>query len=86
MEYTEQQIQTIGTTERVASALSLLGCAFVIGTFSFSPRFRKPVNRLILYAVFGNVIYTVATIMAIAGVEQGGDSSLCQAQAFLIQA
>ena len=86
MAYTDEQTRAIGLTERVASVLSLIGCTFVICTFAFSPRFRKPVNRLILYAVFGNVVYTVATMMATAGVQLGTDSSLCQAQAFLIQA
>ena len=86
MSYSQSQLNAIALTERVGSVFSLLGCAFVILTFSFSPRFRKPVNRLILYAVFGNVAYAVATLISNAGVFQGTDSALCQAQGFMIQA
>ena len=86
MSYSQSQLNAIALTERVASVFSLLGCTFVILTFCFSPRFRKPVNRLILYAIFGNVAYAVGTLIADAGVVQGGDSALCQAQGFMIQA
>ena len=86
MSYSADQINALALTERVASVFSLIGCAFVIFTFIFSARFRKPVNRLILYAVFGNVGYAVGTLISTAGLQQGSDSPLCQAQAFFIQA
>ncbi|KAJ5761785.1 uncharacterized protein N7511_005167, partial [Penicillium nucicola] len=64
---------------------SLLGCAFIVTTYCSSPAFRKPVNRLIFYASFGNAFAGVATIISRDGVLAGPNSSLCIAQAFFIQ-
>ena len=86
MSYTDEQWDALLLTERVASALSLLGCAFVISTFVFSARFRKPVNRLIFYAVFGNILFNMATLISLSGPAAGASSALCQFQGFLIQA
>ena len=84
--YTDEKLDALLLTERVASAFSLLGCAFVLVTFLGSPRFRKPVNRLIFYAVWGNILFNIATLISLAGPAAGVDSALCQFQSFLIQA
>jgi hypothetical protein len=70
--------------ERVGSVFSLLGCIFIIATFSLSRAFHKPINRLVFYASFGNLMTNVATLMARTYI---GDSHSagCQFQAFLIQ-
>lgn len=85
MALSAQQIRTIIIIERAASILSLIGCTFVITTFCVSDKFRKPINRLVFFATFGNILTNVATLMSRAGVEAGGKSGLCQTQAFLIQ-
>lgn len=54
-------------------------------TFASSPRFRKPINRLIFYASWGNALCNIATLMSQSGVRAGRDSHLCQFQSFLIQ-
>ncbi|KAJ9651137.1 hypothetical protein H2201_009283, partial [Coniosporium apollinis] len=51
----------IEIVERVMSVLSMLGTNFIIGTFVAFPAFRKPINRLILYATIGNALTNVAT-------------------------
>ncbi len=70
--------------ERVGSVFSLIGCVFIIATFCFSKAFHKPINRLVFYASFGNLMTNVATLMARTYI---GDtnSAGCQFQAFLIQ-
>ena len=80
-----QQSHDLEIIERVASCLSVLGTSFVFITFVYSPAFRKPINRLIFYASWGNTLCNVATLMAQSGIRAGRNSSLCQFQAFLIQ-
>lgn len=85
MSLSAEQNRVIIIIERAASVLSLVGCTFVITTFCVSDKFRKPINRLVFFATFGNILTNIATLMSRAGVEAGGRSSLCQTQAFLIQ-
>ena len=54
-------------------------------TFILSSKFRKPVNRLIFYASWGNLLGNIATLISQDGVRAGQNSALCQVQAFLIQ-
>ena len=84
-ELTPRQRYAIQITERVGSALSLLGSVIIIVSFLTSSRFRKPINRLIFYASWGNTLCTVATLTSYAGIHAGQRSALCQVQAFLIQ-
>jgi hypothetical protein len=81
---TPDQLDDIVIIERVNSILSLIGCAFIIISFIASPKFRRPINRLICYASIGNIVTNVATIMSRAGTSNA-TGFLCQAQAFLIQ-
>lgn len=78
------QIQVIGILERTTSVFSLIGCMVVISTFTFSKAFHKPINRLVFYATWGNLMTNVATLMGrsfLDDINQAG----CQFQAFLIQ-
>jgi hypothetical protein len=72
-------------TERVCSILSLLGAAFVIGTFMFDKSFHRPINRLVFYASWGNVMANIGTLISLSGIHLGIDGPLCQFQAFLVQ-
>lgn len=81
---TSDQLTAISAIERACSVLSLLGCLFVIVTFCMSSAFHKPINRLVFYASFGNMMTNVGTLMSRSYL---GDvlSVGCQFQAFLIQ-
>ncbi|KAL8994352.1 MAG: hypothetical protein Q9169_005659 [Polycauliona sp. 2 TL-2023] len=79
------QLHALEVTERVASVLSLLAAVCIILTFVLSSKFRKPVNRLIFYASWGNLFANAATLISRSGVRAGPNSALCQFQAFLIQ-
>ncbi|KAI1111762.1 G-protein coupled receptor [Nemania sp. NC0429] len=69
---------------RVTSVLSLIGCFFIIGTFISSRAFRKPINRLIFYASFGNVFLNIGSLFARAFIHDE-NSAGCQIQGFIIQ-
>ncbi|KAH9909858.1 hypothetical protein F4778DRAFT_775770 [Xylariomycetidae sp. FL2044] len=78
------QLYAVSVIERVCSVFSLLGCLFIILTFSTSKNFHKPINRLVFYASFGNMMSNVGTLMAREYVTSI-DSFGCQFQGFLIQ-
>ena len=80
-----KQLHDLELTERVASCFSLLGTSFILVTFLYSSAFRKPVNRLIFYASWGNTLCNIGTLISQAGVRAGRNSSLCAFQGFLIQ-
>ncbi|KAI0536701.1 G-protein coupled receptor [Xylaria digitata] len=77
-------LRAITIIERVGSVFSLLGCIFIIITFLSSSAFRKPINRLIFYASFGNMAVNVGTLIARAYIDHE-NSVGCQIQGFLIQ-
>lgn len=81
---TEEQLAAIIVIERACSVLSLMGCIFTIVTFCMSSAFHKPINRLVFYASFGNMMTNVGTLMSRSFI--GSPVSVgCQLQAFLIQ-
>jgi hypothetical protein len=85
MGWTDKQLNALQTAERFASILSLIGCGFIFISYCSSSSFRKPIRTLIFYASFGNILSTVAALIARDGVKAGQDSVLCQLQAFFIQ-
>ena len=56
---TDRQLRELETTERIASCFSLAATSFVFFTFVYSPAFRKPVNRLLFFATWGNMACNV---------------------------
>ncbi|KAG8527430.1 uncharacterized protein KY384_007582 [Bacidia gigantensis] len=82
---TNGQRNALETIERVASCFSLVGTVFIFFTFIYSHDFRRPVNRLIFYASWGNTLCNIGTLISESGIKAGQDSHLCQFQAFLIQ-
>ncbi|KAL5353127.1 hypothetical protein ACLOAV_001158 [Pseudogymnoascus australis] len=83
--FTRLELKIIEFAERVTSGFSILGCAFVIVTFVSMKIFRKPINRLVFYATFGNLATNLATMISRNGITGGYDAPICQIQAFLIQ-
>ncbi|KAL6705891.1 hypothetical protein ACN47E_006351 [Coniothyrium glycines] len=71
---------------RITSVLSVLGSTFIISTFLCFPFFRKPINRLVFFATFGNIMANIATLTSTSGIPRGNElSSLCEFQGTLIQ-
>ncbi|KAI1486071.1 hypothetical protein F5X96DRAFT_272010 [Biscogniauxia mediterranea] len=83
-EFTPGLLNDISIIERVGSVLSIIGGVFIIVTFSVSSAFHKPINRLVFYASFGNMMSNVGSLMSREYVDQI-DSFGCQFQGFLIQ-
>lgn len=81
---TPGDVDALVAIERVCSVFSLLGCVFIIVTFSVSKAFHKPINRLVFYASFGNTLTNVGTLMTRQFI-RAPTSFGCQFQAFLIQ-
>ena len=79
------QLFAISVTERVCSVISLLGTSIIITTFLASRSFRKPINRLVFYASWGNLMTNIATMVSQSGIQAGTNSCLCRFQAFMIQ-
>ncbi|CBX94804.1 hypothetical protein IAQ61_009462 [Plenodomus lingam] len=80
--------KAIEVVTRTASVLSVLGSFFIVGTFIAFPYFRKPINRLIFYATFGNLMVNIATLISTSALplQGSGDvSRLCEFQGVLIQ-
>jgi hypothetical protein len=84
---THQQLLAIEVCTRTMSVLSLLGSCFIISTFTLFPPFRRPINRLVFYATFGNILANVATLISTSGIPSDPDelSPLCEFQGVLIQ-
>ncbi|GAW16830.1 hypothetical protein EKO27_g7074 [Xylaria grammica] len=80
----EGALRAITIIERIGSVFSLLGCIFIIVTYLSSSAFRKPINRLVFYASFGNMAVNVGTLIAREYVDYE-NSPGCQIQGFLIQ-
>ncbi|OLN97625.1 G-protein coupled receptor 1-like protein 1 [Colletotrichum chlorophyti] len=80
----EGDLDLLSIIERTCSVFSLLGCVFIIVTFCTSRAFHKPINRLVFFASFGNMMTNVGTLMARSYIGSP-DSPGCQLQAFLIQ-
>ena len=79
----EDQISVLNIIQQVGASLSIVGCVFIIGTFCFCDAFHKPINRLVFYASFGNLMASVAFMMAGLYIDSP-TSAGCQAQAFLL--
>jgi hypothetical protein len=85
MPLSKHQLLALTATERACSTVSLVGTFVIVATFIWSPSFRKPINRLVFYASWGNIMANIATIISSNGIHSGTESSLCQFQGFLIQ-
>ncbi|KAH6979185.1 hypothetical protein EDB82DRAFT_558807 [Fusarium venenatum] len=76
-------VRVITVIQQVCSVLSIVGCLFIIGTFCLCDAFHKPINRLVFYASFGNIMASVCFIMADSFVRVPNGAG-CQTQAFLL--
>ena len=83
--FSHPQLLAIEAVERVMSVVSLCGALFIISTFMAFRSLRKPINRLIFYATFGNLLTNVATLISTSGIQAGSKSGLCIFQGFFIQ-
>ncbi|KMU84563.1 hypothetical protein CIHG_02347 [Coccidioides immitis H538.4] len=79
------QLLSLQAAVRATASVSLLACLLVITSYAFSTLFHTPLNRLIFYATWGNLLAHVAELIAWSGPRAGITSSLCKFQAFFIE-
>ncbi|KAF2270920.1 family A G protein-coupled receptor-like protein [Lojkania enalia] len=84
---TARQMLAVNVSERVMSVLSILGSSFIMFTFIRWHFFRKPINRLVFFAAFGNILTNIATLMATSAIPEAPVTwtPLCEFQGILIQ-
>ncbi|KAF5013480.1 hypothetical protein FDECE_505 [Fusarium decemcellulare] len=80
---TAGDVKLITVIQQVCSVLSLVGCLFIISTFCLCDAFHKPINRLVFYASFGNIMASICFIMADSFID-APDGAGCQIQGFLL--
>ncbi|KAI9695156.1 MAG: hypothetical protein M1820_008862 [Bogoriella megaspora] len=83
--FSPEQVVAIEAIERSMSVASLAGALSIISAFAAFPSLRKPINRLIFYATFGNLLTNVATMVSMSGIRPNELTSLCEFQAIFIQ-
>ncbi|KAL2815271.1 hypothetical protein BDW59DRAFT_177703 [Aspergillus cavernicola] len=85
MKLSPTQLYRLSIAGRTASALSLVGVATIIATFTFSKDFRSPTHRIMLINSFYNLFDFIATMISVSGPEAGNNSALCRFQGFSLQ-
>ena len=84
-ELTTEQVNTLVATERVTTCFSLVGILLILTSYYLTPYFKKPINRLVVYASFGNLGTCVASLISEAGPSAGAAAPICQLQGFFVQ-
>ncbi|KAL5383917.1 hypothetical protein DPSP01_005717 [Paraphaeosphaeria sporulosa] len=87
MVFSAREMLAIQVSERTMSVLSILGSLFIISTFLRWHYFRKPINRLVFYASFGNMLTNIATLISTSALpsQSAPFYALCEFQGILIQ-
>jgi hypothetical protein len=86
MSLSDNQFAAITAAERATSILSVIGTTIVISTFLSSSAFRKPINRVVFYAAWANILTNVGTLISrTAIVQKEHGEALCRFQACMIQ-
>ncbi|KAJ6447073.1 G-protein coupled receptor protein [Purpureocillium lavendulum] len=84
-QFTPQQVNTLATLERVGGSISLIGIVCIFVTYGFVRRVRNVQNTFIVFASVANAGASIASIMALNGLQKGTRSDLCKTQSFLFQ-
>ncbi|KAI6785232.1 Cyclic AMP receptor-like protein A-like protein [Emericellopsis cladophorae] len=79
------QATTLTSLERTGGCISLVAVFLIFITYYLAPEVRNVQNRFIAFASVANVGASIASIIAMDGLNAGKESSLCQTQAFLFE-
>lgn len=85
MAFSDKQLQVVIALERVGASLSLFGIALILITYALFKRLRTIPNLFIVFASIANIGASIACVIGYDGILQGEESTLCQAQAFLLE-
>ncbi|KAH7160964.1 hypothetical protein EDB81DRAFT_333218 [Dactylonectria macrodidyma] len=82
---TPGQLRTLVLLERIGGSVSLVAVILIFVAYAAVPRVRNIQNTFIMFASIANIGASIASIIALDGLEKGVDSALCQGQGFLFQ-
>ncbi|KAH7150139.1 hypothetical protein B0J13DRAFT_583473 [Dactylonectria estremocensis] len=82
---TPGQLRTLMLLERIGGSVSLVAVVLIFVAYAAVPRVRNVQNTFIMFASIANIGASIASIIALDGLEQGVESALCQGQGFLFQ-
>jgi hypothetical protein len=77
------QRTTLVLFERIGGSISLVAVLCIFVAYALVPKVRNVQNTFIVFASVANVGASVASIIALDGLELGVASPLCQAQSFM---
>lgn len=80
---TPGQTQALVLMERMGGSISLVAVVLIFVAYALVPRVRNVQNTFIVFASIANVGASIASVIAMDGLELGVASPLCQAQSFL---
>ncbi|GAB0136947.1 hypothetical protein EsDP_00005231 [Epichloe bromicola] len=83
--FTPDQVDTIITLERLGGSISLAAVTLIFLAYGLIRGVRNVQNTFIVFASVSNVGASMACIIAMDGLRQGKESSLCRAQSFLFE-
>ncbi|ODA77986.1 hypothetical protein RJ55_06589 [Drechmeria coniospora] len=82
---TQRQIDVLVTLERIGGSVSLIAVLLIFVAYAFIRRVRNVQNTFIVFASVSNIGASVASIIALDGLQAGKETALCQAQSFMFQ-
>lgn len=82
---TPTQTETLVLLERIGGSVSLVAVVLIFVAYALVPRVRNVQNTFIVFASIANIGASVASIIAMDGLNRGVESALCQGQGFLFQ-
>lgn len=80
-----REINILVTMERIGAGFSLLAIVILIATYLAFKRLRTTPNLFLFCAAMANIGASVASMVGYDGLDQGVESTLCQAQGFIFQ-
>ncbi|KAK0391319.1 hypothetical protein NLU13_0820 [Sarocladium strictum] len=83
--FLEHQLHIIVYLERIGGSISLIAVFLIFIAYALVPRTRNVQNTFIVFASVSNIGASVASIIALDGLQAGKETALCQAQSFLFE-
>lgn len=82
---TQRQIEVLVALERTGGSISLVAVMFIFLAYALVRRVRNVQNTFIVFASVSNVGASIASIIALDGLNAGKGTALCQTQSFMFE-
>ncbi|XWX00869.1 hypothetical protein V2A60_008892 [Cordyceps javanica] len=79
------KVATLVAIERTGASMSMIAISMIAASYLVYPKLRTTPNTFLLFASIANAGASIASMIGYDGLMQGGDSSLCQGQAFIFE-